>query len=488
MTDKNQIVVFRNGRLDGPFSRPAVIAALKSGALHPDMSARTAGSQDLRPLREVIELTASQAAASAPHPGMPRTSSVASVPEAKRLPQTPTIASHSKPRNPLIPIIGGITLALVLLFSIIALLVRPGGQSEGAATPGYPSDDRNMVIAKSVTEAEKATLMVKCGGGVASAFVAKSEDGMFIYTAAHAAIGGEIAFFDFRGNKISAEKNPQVVVGNRGHDLVRFRLKQSFQTCLTFASREEIEAKPKVFALGDSAGEGVLMRLQGKVVGVGPDKIEVDCEFIPGNSGGPIVTEAGKVVGVVSYLTADPSIWARNTQLEVRRFAWIPNGEIDWKPCKASQLLEEADAIEALRSCYFVLAALEQITPGANGAQWDDDEKIMERFPIKQIFAYEKDHVLVRGLHSTGREAARQTSRGDSNAEVVRNYQRFFRSCVAFSTEQMNEADSRIISSFHRQTFASIKVELAEMIDQFNRQSEAFERNPQLGRSLSSFR
>jgi len=55
--DRNLIMVFRNGKLDGPFSRPAVIAALKSGALTLDSPARTAASPQLRPLREIIDLT-----------------------------------------------------------------------------------------------------------------------------------------------------------------------------------------------------------------------------------------------------------------------------------------------------------------------------------------------------------------------------------------------------------------------------------------------
>lgn len=462
---ENHIVVFRNGRMNGPYSRPAVIAALKSGALSPDMPAHTAKSPQLRPLREIVELTASQTIAT----GFPiETQTDVHVQEAQRAEVV------SDKATPLALVISGIAVAIIALFATIALLPRPSG----IATH----------IAETIADAEKATLMVRCGEGSASAFIARSEDGTFVYTAAHAALSEDLEFFNFRGKKISTEKNPEVVAGDHGHDLVRFRLLLPCSTSLTFANREEIETKPLVYALGDSGAAGVLTRLRGKVVGVGPNRVEVDCEFIPGNSGGPIVTETGKVVGVVSYLTTDSSIWTRDTQLEIRRFAWITSGDLDWVPCKASQLREEAAAIEEIYRSYFVLAALEQVTLGASGIEWDDDVKILEKIPIDQVFAEAKDHALVRGLHATSNDVTQQTLRGESKIQVVRNYHRFLGSCVAFSREQLDETEGNLISSFHRKRFSSIRSKLSRMIDLFSRQSAAFKRNPEFGRNLSSFR
>jgi len=480
VSDENHIVVFRNGRMDGPYSRPAVIAALKSGALTPDTPARTAASPQLRPLREILDLAAPQAIV-AEQP-------IETVVEPDFHHHAPAVQQRSNEGKPLILVISGIAISIVALFVTIALLVPPSGKSADSPNPEYSGEDITTHIAETVADAEKATLMVKHNEGSASAFIARSEDGTFVYTAAHAAVSDDLEFFDFRGKKISTEKNPEVVTGERGHDLVRFRLLQPYPTCLTFASREEIEAKPEVFALGDSGGEDVLTRLRGSVVGVGPDKVEVDCEFIQGNSGGPIVTETGKVVAVASYLTANSSIWTRDTQLEVRRFAWIPSGDLDWAPCKASQLREEAAAIEELWRSYCVLAALEQVTPGASGIEWDDDFTILNSLSIDQVFAEAKDHALVRGLHATSNEVTLQTSRGESEAQVTRNYQRFFDSCIAFLNGQLTETEGNIVSSFHRQQSALIRGELSEMINLFSRQSAAFERNPQLGRSLNSFR
>jgi S1-C subfamily serine protease len=50
-----------------------------------------------------------------------------------------------------------------------------------------------------------------------------------------------------------------------------------------------------------SFSQDVIRTLPGKILGIGPDKIEVDCEFICGNSGGPIVNSDGRLLALASF-------------------------------------------------------------------------------------------------------------------------------------------------------------------------------------------
>jgi hypothetical protein len=73
---------------------------------------------------------------------------------------------------------------------------------------------------------------------------------------------------------------------------------------------------------GNSLGSGVATELKGRILGVGPEKIEVDAEFVRGNSGSPILDAQGQVIGVATYVTrtAPGTDWvADNTRFTLTR-------------------------------------------------------------------------------------------------------------------------------------------------------------------------
>ena len=57
-----------------------------------------------------------------------------------------------------------------------------------------------------------------------------------------------------------------------------------------------------ITAYGDSLGERVIVKADGKLLGIGPDEIEISASIVPGNSGGPVLNDSFEVVGVSTYL------------------------------------------------------------------------------------------------------------------------------------------------------------------------------------------
>ena len=97
-------------------------------------------------------------------------------------------------------------------------------------------------------------------------------------------------------------------------------------------------------------------------MGIGPDRIEVSAEFIPGNSGSPIIHAAtGKVLGIATYLTrryeaftnADGKAGATPAKdspgaMVVRRFGFRLDSVKQWQPLNWAAFQAEARTIEQI--------------------------------------------------------------------------------------------------------------------------------------------
>jgi hypothetical protein len=157
-----------------------------------------------------------------------------------------------------------------------------------------------------------------------------------------------------------------------GYDLMRLALTAPPASPLEALENLDAHARigDDVVVLGNTGGGGVVTSLEGRLVGIGPDRIEVSSEFIPGNSGSPIVhVKTGRVIGIATYLTrryeefAGPPSGPRPGGIVVRRFGYRLDTVKKWEPVnwaafqaeaaqlrKISQLTGDVfDFLEALR-------------------------------------------------------------------------------------------------------------------------------------------
>lgn len=118
-----------------------------------------------------------------------------------------------------------------------------------------------------------------------------------------------------------------------------------------------------VYTFGNSDGSGVVTSLRGKIVGIGPDRIEVDIPFVQGNSGGAIIAEDGTVCGVATYATinSDPDNWLKKgTRFnKVRRFGLTLN-DVRWVRLSWADYVGRCRKLKEIRAVndFLYLAAL----------------------------------------------------------------------------------------------------------------------------------
>ena len=154
-------------------------------------------------------------------------------------------------------------------------------------------------------------------GRKSTGFLARAEGQVYLYTSRHIP---QPTFNQFSDPLLSATtiNGKHIWLGRlqiplfKGdeYDVARYELK-SHDTCDThfdcdiaidLDERVEVNVGDKVFIFGNSDANDVITTIEGKVLGVGPTKIEVDAKFVPGNSGGPVFNENGQIIGIVSYI------------------------------------------------------------------------------------------------------------------------------------------------------------------------------------------
>ncbi|MFP6887301.1 MAG: serine protease [Opitutales bacterium] len=163
----------------------------------------------------------------------------------------------------------------------------------------------------------------------------------YLITNAHVVRGSSrIEVVDVDGRPIRV--GDQMEMATDGRDLVRFHVPETAGGLLR--TPRLLIGEP-CFALGNSGGLNVLTPLPGRMVGAGPKEIEDTCPFIPGNSGGPILSGTGHVLGVATYVARSQSAWwAQGTRFaNVRRVAVRLDG-VDWHPFSLNEF-KKADEI-----------------------------------------------------------------------------------------------------------------------------------------------
>ncbi len=168
-------------------------------------------------------------------------------------------------------------------------------------------------------------------------------------------------------------------------DLVRFELAETNLTALAMATGP-FDIGQEVGVFGNSDGGGVMTGLRGKILGVGPDRIEISAPFVHGNSGSPIVDEHARAIGVATYAEykRDPSDWVKEgTRFTgVRRYGLLLAG-VKWKKIGIRDYAAATDILDDMERCNTDLLTLLQKDYSASRVYSDmmaDDQRTKRRY------------------------------------------------------------------------------------------------------------
>lgn len=211
--------------------------------------------------------------------------------------------------------------------------------------PPAPVPSKPIVSGEFVQMNRNCFVVVKDGSASGSGFICRDGQKTYLYTNAHV-VGG------MRNPQFSSLDGSQIKVTSAEaggpRDVVRFAIANPALSLDILPNLDaSVRIGDEVMVLGNSGGGGVVTTLKGTLAGIGPDRIEVTAEFIPGNSGSPIIhVPTGKVIGIATYLTKrHEEFGGGNT---VRRFGFRLDQIERWEPVNWAVFHGEAEQLRQI--------------------------------------------------------------------------------------------------------------------------------------------
>jgi hypothetical protein len=218
-------------------------------------------------------------------------------------------------------------------------------------TPPIPSEVQER--ASEIVKADHESLVFVTGTeGAGSGFIAAIGNANFLITNVHVTAALHDAAFKTLDGVAIQGGAPSLAVGEDIFCMARPPGGKPLELMQDVDANETIG--DWIVVLGNAEGGGVVNTIIGKIVGVGPNLVEIDAPIVPGNSGSPIIDlKTGKVVGVATYLTVeqyDLATFRALKQPRIRRFGYRLDTVKAWQPVNWRAFNAEADQMDTIKT------------------------------------------------------------------------------------------------------------------------------------------
>lgn len=243
----------------------------------------------------------------------------------------------------------------------VGLLLCAGGSALAQAPATNREATSSDYVDKLPADKKNAMVVITGDKGSGTGFFAKLKDNVFLVTNMHV-ISGQTSI----KAKTMGGTDVQITGIFGAHDADIALLKLAAVPDAFFESEDSVNTANKtgdpILVPGNSLGGGTILQTEGKIVAIGPVKIEHDAPTFHGNSGSPILSTASwKVLGVdtesvtVTMSDQSDSASAKNAgsqiKSSVRLFGYRLDSVSQWeaiewaKFAQQSKKLEDADAL-----------------------------------------------------------------------------------------------------------------------------------------------
>jgi S1-C subfamily serine protease len=222
-------------------------------------------------------------------------------------------------------------------------------QNFALAKPTLPPGTTSQEAAQIVQDYHGALVIVEGKKGLGSGFLCGIDGHTYIITNAH-------VLADNAGVKLTNLDGVAFTSGSSAvavdHDIVKMEVGATPKTFEIMTNLDStVKIGDAVMIPGNAEGAKVVTTEEGKIIGIGPNLIEVDAPFVPGNSGSPIIHVAsGKVLGVATYMMIKSVDKGGGNKVveEVRRFGYRLDSVKTWQPINWQAFYAESQQLSAI--------------------------------------------------------------------------------------------------------------------------------------------